>query len=141
MKITEAEIISMIKECVLNIIKESKGLDPSKRYDNFAQDTYGNGPSPENYIPGDPDSTEYKDKLNKPRIAAHKARRGAKKIKGLKEGMALDNPSPNKFGYLVNRYGAKKVLNQILEWTDNSQIEEYIQWFEQEGWFENEDYD
>lgn len=82
MKITEAEIISMIKECVLNIVKESKGLDPTKRYDNFSQDTYGDGPSPEDYMSGDPDSTEYKDKLNKPRIAAHKARRGVKKIKG-----------------------------------------------------------
>lgn len=79
MKVTESQIMAIIRESVYRILNESKGLEPSKRYTNFCQDTYGDGPWPEDYIPGDPDSTEYKDKLNKPRIAAHKARRGVKK--------------------------------------------------------------
>lgn len=79
MKLTEKQLRNIVRESVYRILNESKGLEPSKRYTNFCQDTYGDGPCPEDYILGDPDSTDYKEKLNRPRIAAHKARRGVKK--------------------------------------------------------------
>ena len=79
MKLTEKQLRNIVRESVYRILNESKGLEPSKRYTNFCQDAYGDGPWPEDYIPGDPDATEYKDKLNKPRIAAHNAKRGVKK--------------------------------------------------------------
>lgn len=61
--------------------------------------------------------------------------------KRIQEGMTTDNPAYEKWDYLIENYGAEKILEQIFLWTSSSKLEEYIQWFEQEGYFENEDYD
>lgn len=82
-KVTEAEIKCIIKECVLNILRNNRVLN---------------------------------------------------------EGMTADNPAYEKWCWLVDTYGADKILEQIFLWTDSSRLEEYIQWFEQEGWLDNEEY-
>ena len=51
MKLTEKQLRNIVRESVYRILNESKGLEPSKRYTNFCQDAYGDGPWPEDYIP------------------------------------------------------------------------------------------
>lgn len=54
--------------------------------------------------------------------------------KVLNEGMTTDNPNLEKWLYLQERIGAESMLECIFNWSSSSQIEEWLQWFEDEGY-------
>ena len=56
--------------------------------------------------------------------------------KVLSEGMTTDNPNLDKWMYLQERVGAESMLECIFNWSSSSQIEEWLQWFEDEGYFD-----
>ena len=56
--------------------------------------------------------------------------------KVLSEGMTTDNPNLEKWMYLQERVGAESMLECIFNWSSSSQIEEWLQWFEDEGYFD-----
>ena len=59
--------------------------------------------------------------------------------KVLNEGMLSDNPAFEKWEYLEDMVGAEKMLDCIFRWSSAEQIEKWIEWFEEEGYFENLD--
>lgn len=56
--------------------------------------------------------------------------------KVLSEGMTTDNPNLEKWLYLQERIGAESMLECIFNWSSSSQIEEWLQWFEDEGYLD-----
>ena len=56
--------------------------------------------------------------------------------KVLNEGMTVDNPALEKWEYLKDTVGAERMLDCIFQWSDSSQIAEWIQWFEEEGYLD-----
>ena len=56
--------------------------------------------------------------------------------KVLNEGMTVDNPALEKWEYLEDTVGAERMLDCIFQWSSSSQIEEWIQWFEEEGYLD-----
>lgn len=59
--------------------------------------------------------------------------------KVLNEGMLSDNPAFEKWEYLEDMVGAEKMLDCIFRWSSAEQIEQWIEWFEEEGYFDNLD--
>lgn len=59
--------------------------------------------------------------------------------KVLNEGMLSDNPAFEKWKYLEDMVGAEKMLDCIFRWSSVEQIEQWIEWFEEEGYFDNLD--
>ena len=57
--------------------------------------------------------------------------------KVLNEGMLSDNPAFEKWEYLEDMVGAEKMLDCIFRWSSVEQIEQWIEWFEEEGYFDN----
>lgn len=56
--------------------------------------------------------------------------------KVLNEGMTVDNQALEKWKYLEDTVGAEIMLDCIFQWSDSSQIEEWIQWFKEEGYLD-----
>ena len=56
--------------------------------------------------------------------------------KVLNEGMTVDNLALEKWEYLKDKVGAEIMLDCIFQWSDSSQIEEWIQWFEEEDYLD-----
>ena len=59
--------------------------------------------------------------------------------KVLNEGMLSDNPAFEKWEYLEDMVGAEQMLDCIFRWSSAEQIEQWIEWFEEEGYFDNLD--
>lgn len=59
--------------------------------------------------------------------------------KVLNEGMLSDNPAFEKWEYLEDMVGAEKMIDCIFRWSSAEQIEQWIEWFEEEGYFDNLD--
>ena len=57
----------------------------------------------------------------------------------LNEGMLSDNPAFEKWEYLEDMVGAEKMLDCIFQWSSSDQLEKWIDWCEEEGYFENLD--
>lgn len=45
------------------------------------------------------------------------------------------------FDYLIEMCGAEQVLRCIFDWSDSSRIEQWLEWFKEEGYFDGSQYD
>lgn len=58
----------------------------------------------------------------------------------LTEGF-VDERMIKKWDYLIDNYGADKVCENLALWLDVSVLEQIIEWFEEEGYFEGSEFD
>lgn len=60
--------------------------------------------------------------------------------KSINEGMSADNPDNEAWMELEDSIGAQEMLDCIFQWSSSDQIHQWIEWFREEGYFDNEDY-
>jgi hypothetical protein len=62
----------------------------------------------------------------------------AKKI--LKEG-TTNMKHIEMFDYLIEMCGAEQVLRCIFDWSDSNRIEQWLEWFKEEGYFDGSQFE
>lgn len=62
----------------------------------------------------------------------------AKKI--LKEG-TTNMKHIEMFDYLIEMCGAEQVLRCIFDWSDSNRIEQWLEWFKDEGYFDGSQFE